>query len=107
MLATSSGQDRVHRHTGAGAQLRQAARHGELRGLGRAVVNHLGRDLDRALAADEDDAAQFGVFMPSSTSRLSRTPLRTFTSKNRVLHWIVPPAGVPATPTRPSDNRRP
>lgn len=47
----------VHRHGRAGAGLGEAARDGELRGLGHAVVDHVGRDLDAGFTADEDHAA--------------------------------------------------
>src|SRR5476649_747646 len=52
--AGGSRQHRVHRHAGAGHALRQPARYRQLRGLGHAVVDHLGRNLQRRLGRNED-----------------------------------------------------
>src|SRR5436309_1189846 len=51
-----TGQHRIHRDSCAGTQLVKAARNSKLRGLRHAVMDHLGGGIDRALAADEDDA---------------------------------------------------
>ena len=51
-----TAQHRIHRDCGAGTRFGKAARNGKLRGLRHAVVDHLGRSIDRALAADEHDA---------------------------------------------------
>src|SRR6185369_2963212 len=51
-----TGQYRIHRDSCAGTQLGKAPRNGKLRGLRHAVMDHLGGGIDRALAADENDA---------------------------------------------------
>src|SRR5437867_4191245 len=51
-----TGQHRIHRDSCAGTQLGKAARNSKLRGLRHAVMDHLGGGIDRALAADENDA---------------------------------------------------
>jgi len=53
-----SGKNTVHRHAGPGHRLRNAPRHGNLRRLGRPVVHHFRRNLDRRLAGNENEFGQ-------------------------------------------------
>jgi hypothetical protein len=53
----------VFSHLRDHGRLGQSARHGELRGLGHAVVDHLRGNLDRTLARNKNDAAP-GCFIP-------------------------------------------
>jgi hypothetical protein len=50
-------QYRVDGHAGAARKLGKAARDRQLRRLGRAVMDHLGRDVQRGFGGDKDDAA--------------------------------------------------
>jgi len=52
-----SGQHRIHCHRRAARQLCEPARDRELCGLGHAVVDHLGRDVQPGFGGDENDAA--------------------------------------------------
>ncbi len=52
-------QHRIHRHPGAGQGLGQPARHRQQRSLGHAVMNHLGRDLQRRLTGQEHHSPPF------------------------------------------------
>lgn len=72
----------VHRNTGTGKCFSQATRDGELCGFGHSVVNHLRRNLYRALTGNQDNAAQLSRFIAGKQRRARRTPLKTLTSKN-------------------------
>src|SRR2546422_9352343 len=51
-----TGQHCIHRDSCAGTRLVKAGRTSKRRGLRHAVMDHLGGGIDRALAADENDA---------------------------------------------------
>src|SRR4029077_1749610 len=51
-----TGQNRIHRDPRARTRLGKTARNSKLRSLCHAVMDHLGGGIDRALAADENNA---------------------------------------------------
>jgi len=65
------GEDAVYRYGRAGERLGQAAGNRELRDLGHAVVDHLGRDLERGFTGDEDDPPP--VACPHAAHVVART----------------------------------
>ena len=56
-----AGQHAINGDSGAGDRLGKAAREGNLRSLGYAVMNHFDGDLQRTLTRNEDNAAPIGA----------------------------------------------